>query len=90
MKTEVARLPSNGTKPISGSENFTAALNNRPLLCFQCCVVRNMGMAIKVLQASKVLLKRNAPKAHVERGINIARAMILDLVDHVESDHKKH
>jgi hypothetical protein len=45
-------------------------------------------MAIKVLQASKILLRRNAPKARVEKGINIARAMVQDLVDLVGADHK--
>jgi hypothetical protein len=90
LSNHVVRMPNAnktfGTK--GGINNTPSDPTDPPLLCFHCCMEKNMGMAIKVLQTSKILLRKNAPKAHVERGINIARAMLQDLMDLVGEEHK--
>lgn len=73
-----------------GTDKIKPAAQNPQLLCFHCWVEKNMRMVVKVLQAPKVLLRRNAPKARVEKGINIARAIVQDFVDLVGLEHKKH
>ncbi|CAM6004950.1 unnamed protein product [Sphagnum balticum] len=73
-----------------GAGKTTPATPDPPGLCFHCNIYMQLRMVNKVLQASKVLLKLNAPKVRVEKGINIARAIVLDMVDQVSSEHKKH